>query len=417
MSIPWGTGLPTIKVYSDATQATLQKTLYLPPCDKRGVTLSWRKKFIAQDLVDGSERQRVLGYIPVLNLRWKHFNDTDHRGLGFGQNDGNMLTLADLQEILALTPGRLRVSPGLSRATRTATHQPFFTGDGVTQSAQLLGLVDGRLVPAKRNLNATIYRTDWQGQQLLYSTARTNRCLWSNDITNAAWTKRGTCAAALTANGPDGGINNATNITGLGDGGANDFFNTNYASFGLPNNGNYTPSFWLKRVSTTGTLLAQNPQNSALGAMVIDLSLIGSGWVWVTPSSAGVTVTSPFVAGATGSGGLQFVGQVGAPLSIQLFGLDCKSGVVASSTIQTTTAAVTVTDYTLSGTGLFLPSPVPAVGSVFDWSGTFSDTPVGFAANVTKHPDYRPVVAGLGGDVEVEFAGRDILPSPVLVDF
>jgi hypothetical protein len=102
-----------IKVYSDVTQTTLQRTLYLPPVDQPGETLvAWKKKDVRQELVDGAERMRVIGYTPVMNLKWKIYNDLSNYGITRGQADGQMLTLTDLQEVLALAPGRLRVSPG-----------------------------------------------------------------------------------------------------------------------------------------------------------------------------------------------------------------------------------------------------------------------------------------------------------------
>jgi len=49
----------------------------------------------------------------------------------------------------------------------------------------------------------SFYRTDWQGTQQLYSTARTNQQIFS-DFGNASWTKAGTTCTANAGIAPDG---------------------------------------------------------------------------------------------------------------------------------------------------------------------------------------------------------------------
>lgn len=48
---------------------------------------------------------------------------------------------------------------------------------------------------------------------MLLEQARTNSCLWSRDLTNAAWTSSGGLTAALNAPGLDGTANSATTLT------------------------------------------------------------------------------------------------------------------------------------------------------------------------------------------------------------
>ena len=91
----------------------------------------------------------------------------------------------------------------------SVTARYFGTGNGTRTVFNLAGMDSDRAY-----LMPVLFKQDWGGVQQLYSTPRTNLILWSNDITNAAWTKRGTTVAALTAHGPDGGTNNATNIQG-----------------------------------------------------------------------------------------------------------------------------------------------------------------------------------------------------------
>jgi len=49
-------------------------------------------------------------------------------------------------------------------------------------------------------------------QGYLHEGARTNSCLWSNDMTNAAWTKTN-MTATLNQTGPDGVVNSASSLT------------------------------------------------------------------------------------------------------------------------------------------------------------------------------------------------------------
>ncbi len=63
----------------------------------------------------------------------------------------------------------------------------------------------------------TVYRTDWQGQQQLYTTPRTNSLKQSRNLANAAWVQNvggfWTSAASTTIPAPDGGSANVTKFT------------------------------------------------------------------------------------------------------------------------------------------------------------------------------------------------------------
>lgn len=106
-------GTPRLKVYAANDLVTLQKTLYLPaPSAGDGVGLEFVQKAFRKELVDGSERSRRLGYLPVLTLKWKVYNDNADQGFTIGQADGNMLGIADLLAITSLDADRIKVSPG-----------------------------------------------------------------------------------------------------------------------------------------------------------------------------------------------------------------------------------------------------------------------------------------------------------------
>jgi hypothetical protein len=94
---------------ADGTKA---KTLYLPPPDRKNPKLEWETKGTKQELLDGSERMRVLGYLPVLTLKWSAYDDRPGQGYTLGTADGQRPTLEQLLQVLSGTPGTLRVSAG-----------------------------------------------------------------------------------------------------------------------------------------------------------------------------------------------------------------------------------------------------------------------------------------------------------------
>lgn len=90
-------------------------TLFLPPPERGGLNLEFVKKGNTEEVLDGGERTRTLGYLPVLTCDWSAgYDETDGYGYAPGVNDGQSPGLEDLLQILSLPTGMLRVSPGLS---------------------------------------------------------------------------------------------------------------------------------------------------------------------------------------------------------------------------------------------------------------------------------------------------------------
>ncbi len=86
------------------------KTLILPAPSQDGKELEWAEKASTQELIDGSERTRRLGYLPVLTCKWTAYDDRGPLGTGDGQRPG----LEDLLVLLSQPTGMLKVSPGLA---------------------------------------------------------------------------------------------------------------------------------------------------------------------------------------------------------------------------------------------------------------------------------------------------------------
>ena len=112
MSLPYGPGRPYLQVLASVGGAVV-KTLYLPAPSRGYGKVTWAKKYHAEwELLDGSQRERVKGYLPKLTLKWKVYNDLDGNGLTLGSANGNLARIQDLADILTTASGLLRVCPG-----------------------------------------------------------------------------------------------------------------------------------------------------------------------------------------------------------------------------------------------------------------------------------------------------------------
>jgi hypothetical protein len=161
---------------------------------------------------------------------------------------------------------------------------------------------------------------------LLIEPAVTNQIIQSNPNT-PLWQAQGT--PVLTANAgvaPDG-TTTATLLTT--DNAGNRVYITPGGS------GLYTPSLWLKRISTSGTLNLQSSSGPSFGNLNVDLALLGAGWVRVYP---GHPATSGLTAWDGGS--LVIQGGTGS-VSVYLWGVQNEPGAVVHSLVPTTSGAVT----------------------------------------------------------------------------
>jgi hypothetical protein len=95
--------------YDGLTKSTIN---YLPAPNKgNGVELEWDKKSFLTTLYDGSEMERLLGYVPVLNLSWSIYDDVNQTtGHTIGSANGNQLDYNSFLALLDNLPGYLRIS-------------------------------------------------------------------------------------------------------------------------------------------------------------------------------------------------------------------------------------------------------------------------------------------------------------------
>lgn len=88
------------------------KTLWLPTPSKGTPEIEWVTKAVEKDILGGSERTRILGYIPTLTVNWKPYDERSGMGYTIGTSDGQRPRLEDLLKILSVASGTLKVSAG-----------------------------------------------------------------------------------------------------------------------------------------------------------------------------------------------------------------------------------------------------------------------------------------------------------------
>lgn len=278
-------------------------------------------------------------------------------GLAQGKGGGT------ITNVVTVTPEWQRFYCADLAAASTITIQ---FGTRVTYGDQVLDILVGdsqvetgtEPTPAIPTLDAVVSDygltgEDWRGKFAFSPVPRENIVRYSQDFTQPSWAKRGTCTA--TGNnipGPDGNPGSGDTIAGLGAIYTNDMYQSCVGVTGS----HYEPSFWIYKISTSGTLRLQNTQGGS-GRWDIDLALLSDGWSKVVRGHAALTVVQEFVCTA-GSIGPSFVAVAGAPLTFGLWQVQMEPGLVATPEILTYSAAVTRTDYTVaSGVATFAVAP------------------------------------------------------------
>lgn len=261
-------------------------------------------------------------------------------------------------------------TPGRHSKPVTARH--FGTGDGVRTVFNLSGkgIEVAHLAP-------DLYLSDWGGNQLLYSTARTNRQGYSS--TGQSWTVIAATALDLAVTGPDGTISAWT----LTENGANTLHYTAKAPATLADSTAYCASIYVRQQVGTRNLLmylydkaaAQKGVVFNLGAGTVDsyiggtsggIQNLGGGWFrcwFVFNSATGAntpSLTLMMLSGSTSS----YLGDSTSALAF--YNAQVELGSVPTYPIVTPLSAtpVTVTDYTLHATsGLVTLASAPVAGA------------------------------------------------------
>jgi len=168
-------------------------------------------------------------------------------------------------------------------------------------------------IPTTANPVGLLRRTD---KGVLIEGARTNLCLWSDDWTNAAWTKT-TCTAALDQIGPDSVANSATSLTATAG-------NATVLQSITSGSATRAASVYIKRITGSGNI-----------QMTVDG---GAGWTTLTVTSSWTQVAITQAAVTNPNFGLRIVTN-GDAVAVK-FGMVESAG-FQSSPIPTTTASAT----------------------------------------------------------------------------
>ena len=306
--------------------------------------------------------------------------------LSKGEGEGTLAFISASGTTLQAQTGSGGTVPGYQ-----VVDQLFLTGDGVTQSGQLVDQFGRTVKPVG---DAALTRTDWQGRMALSTSARTNLLCYSEQIDS--WNKRFVTVTVNAVAAPNGTTTADKLVETTGSG-------QHYAHMGVSvESGKYLAlSIHAKAGERTGIRLdtsgwvamfgtpahAYGHFDLTSGAILLEygctarIKPVGGGWYRCTLISLVPAITSgivsicpsPLINGTTysyigdGSSGLYVWGGQGEVFNSAPAG--------PTPYIPTTAAPVTVTDYTASGTTLTL-AEVPALAAELTVDGTGVNLPL-----------------------------------------
>jgi len=320
---------------------------------------------------DGYEQRSHKGlnpYLPIWSLTFSKRTQAEAEAIAawFQANK------ADVAAFNWTTPG----------ANTTATDELFFTGDGSTSSAQLTkggdAITSGILI-------SSLTRTDWQGTVQLSPTPRTNLRLYSQDFTIAAWIKTNLTVTPDATTAPDG-----TNTADLLVTAAVTGSMRVYRGVASVAGQRRCSSWYVKKQpgSVVRWLVLSADQSGALAWFDLDngvfgnigsgitalVSALSNGWyrVSITYNAAGNdSGDNQFLTVVAGNGNLTNITGDGVT-GFYVWGAQVEDSAEPTSYIPTDISIVTVTDYTISSTGVVAFGQTPISGATFRWSGTYT---------------------------------------------
>ena len=136
---------------------------------------------------------------------------------------------------------------------------------------------------------------------------------------STGWTRRGSCTVTGSKTDPNGG-STAYQIDNIGASGVDDIYHYFYNTFVVIGTPLYI-GFWIKKVSSSGTLKIINSGGGTTGRWLIDLSTLPSGWVYIDHTSPYISIVSNFIITPGGGAGPQFTNNGSGTYSIQLWGV------------------------------------------------------------------------------------------------
>jgi hypothetical protein len=231
-----------------------------------------------------------------------------------------------------------RVLPNLALDFTTAILDPRVTVTRATSSSNPATYVNssGVITAATNNEPRFDYDpTTLVCKGLLIEESRQNRLTYSQDFSQAVWAVVGTATKTASASVcPDGTTSAYAFSVSTG---------SNYIWYNLLNitaAARYEPSFYIKRVTTSGTLRINSANGIGNGQWTINLALLGDGFERITRNSPAVTVVTEFTGSGNNFNGTVFVSTAGT-LNFEIWGAQIELGTFSTSYIPTTTTSLT----------------------------------------------------------------------------
>lgn len=257
-----------------------------------------------------------------------------------------------------------------------AAGELFGTGDGARVAWSIVALSRPCTVVG----TPTIYRSDWQGTQQLYSTPRTNRWLQSAALGTSPNVQNGVTSTSAAGIAPDG-TNTAFKVAE--DGGNTIHCLQQSITVGAEQ---VNQSFWVKAAERTKCAispaagdgiychvdLAAGAITAINGTATAVIKDAGNGWwkVSVTYTATAGTKSARLYVATVANSVAAYQGVAGN--GILVWHPQNETGPVATSDIPTAAAAVTVTDYTLGASGLVTLATAPLLNASMTWTGAYT---------------------------------------------
>lgn len=243
-------------------------------------------------------------------------------------------------------------------------------------------------------ISAQIFRNDWQGNQLLYTNARTNG-IGASEVFSANWpTTRATVTQPGTVLTPRS--TSAYKIVEDTSASTSHYISrVSAASYSIGDNVCSSALFYAGERSQIRFGFAQAGAFTTSTSCLYDLSAqsaavvggspnsygiidLGGGWLrcWInaTATAAGTATVQCILASG---GSSSYTGDGASGLYIDAVQTERRSGINSGPTsyiVCPTASATTVNDYVLGSNGLVVLASAPAVGAALSWTGNYQST-------------------------------------------